>query len=105
GGNDVPKLEEAILVAQFNESFKKLPAEEQKKMQEAILSAERAAGMSAGQLGSLGTLGALTAAQLSGFGMYVMAYLRNRKTNELSGTTNDINRLEREAEQLNREFL
>lgn len=70
---DLKKIEEDIFIFKINENFKNLPEEEQKKIQEEFLKLSQSLTIDSTQLKALATIGTLTAANLSGFGMYLMA--------------------------------
>lgn len=71
--NDKKKIEEEIFFFKIKENFKNLSTEEQKKIQEELLKISESSTINASQLKALGAIGTLTAANLSGFGMYLMA--------------------------------
>src|SRR5690606_5147099 len=71
--NDKKKIEEEILVFKIKENFKNLCLEEQKKIQEELTKISESSNIDASQLKALGAIGTLTVANLSGFGMYLMA--------------------------------
>lgn len=71
--NDKKKIEEEIFVFKIKENFKNLSLEEQKKIQEELTKISESSNIDASQLKALGAIGTLTVANLSGFGMYLMA--------------------------------
>jgi len=70
---DAKKIEEEILIFKFKENFDKLCPEDKARFQQELNKVLESKNLKGSQLASLGTVGALALAELSGFGLYIMA--------------------------------